>query len=66
MGAQRELGEWLKNPSAEERARELERVQAKMHSPPYLMHKFWARRPWTVFRRIIGDFTRPRLSLIHI
>ena len=64
MGAQRELSEWLKNPSAEERARELERVQAKMHSPPYLMHKFWARRPWTVFRRIIGDFTRPRSIIL--
>jgi len=34
-------------------------IEATVHKPVYTMHKFWARRPWSVFRRIIEVFTRP-------
>ncbi|MDJ0269091.1 MAG: DNA methyltransferase [Aigarchaeota archaeon] len=41
-----------------ERLRQLGVVRSSTHSPPYMMHKFWARRPWLVFRRLITTFTR--------
>ncbi|MDF2957843.1 MAG: Adenine-specific DNA methylase [Candidatus Alkanophagales archaeon MCA70_species_1] len=34
-------------------------VKGSQHTPAYTMHKFWARRPWIVFRTIIEKFTRP-------
>lgn len=34
-------------------------IEASVHTPIYTMHKFWARRSWRVFRRIIEVFTRP-------
>jgi adenine-specific DNA methylase len=34
-------------------------IKATAHTPPYTMHKFWARRPWAVFRRIIELFSKP-------
>lgn len=37
----------------------LGRIEASQHTPAYLMHKFWARRPWPVFRAIIERFTKP-------
>ncbi len=44
--------------SLEERLKQLGVVRSATHSPPYMMHKFWARRPWLVFRRLITAFTR--------
>jgi tRNA G10 N-methylase Trm11 len=34
-------------------------VKAVIHTPVYTMHKFWARRSWAVFRKIIQVFTKP-------
>jgi len=34
-------------------------LKATTHTPPYNMHKYWARRSWKVFRRLIELFTRP-------
>ena len=34
-------------------------VKTNVHTPAYTMHKFWARRPWRVFREIITRFTEP-------
>jgi len=34
-------------------------VEATTHTPVYMMHKYWARRPWKVFRRLVEVFTRP-------
>jgi adenine-specific DNA methylase len=34
-------------------------IETATHTPPYMMHKFWARRPWRVFRELITRFTRP-------
>ena len=34
-------------------------VKAVAHTPVYTMHKFWARRSWAVFRKIIQVFTKP-------
>lgn len=33
-------------------------IKAKPHSPPYMMHKFWARRPHNVFRELITNYTK--------
>jgi len=34
-------------------------VRATVHTPVYTMHKYWARRSWAVFRRIVQVFTKP-------
>lgn len=34
-------------------------VRATVHTPVYVMHKFWARRPWKLFRKLILEFTNP-------
>lgn len=34
-------------------------VRATVHTPVYTMHKFWARRPWKLFRKLILEFTKP-------
>ena len=33
-------------------------VDAKPHTPVYTMHKYFARRPWNVFREIISYYTK--------
>jgi len=33
-------------------------IEATAHTPPYMMHKFWARRPWIAFRRMIELFSK--------
>jgi adenine-specific DNA methylase len=33
-------------------------IKTTVHTPPYMMHKFWARRPWRVFRELITRFTK--------
>lgn len=33
-------------------------IKAEPHSPPYMMHKFWARRPHNVFRDLIAHYTK--------
>lgn len=32
-------------------------IKGEPHSPPYMMHKYWARRPHNVFREIIVRYT---------
>jgi hypothetical protein len=32
-------------------------IKALPHSPPYMMHKFWARRPHNVFQELIRYYT---------
>ncbi len=34
-------------------------LQATTHTPVYTMHKFWARRPWKLFKTLIQEFTSP-------
>lgn len=34
-------------------------IEAKPHSPVYTMHKYFARRPWNVFRELISHYTAP-------
>lgn len=34
-------------------------VKALPHTPPYKIHRYFARRPWNVFQAIIGEFTKP-------
>jgi putative DNA methylase len=35
-------------------------LEAKPHTPVYTMHKYFARRPWNVFRELISHYTSPR------
>jgi putative DNA methylase len=46
--------DWLK-----EKFSRIGLIKTTTHTPPYMMHKFWARRPWRVFRELINEFTRP-------
>ena len=34
-------------------------VKAKKHSAPYQMHKYYARRPYNVFRNLIEHYSKP-------
>jgi SAM-dependent methyltransferase len=34
-------------------------IEAKPHSPVYTMHKYFARRPWNVFRELVSHYTAP-------
>lgn len=34
-------------------------VKAQPHTPPYKIHRYFARRPWNVFEAIISEFTKP-------
>jgi len=34
-------------------------IEAKPHSPIYTMHKYFARRPWNVFRELVSHYTSP-------
>jgi len=34
-------------------------IEAKPHTPVYTMHKYFARRPWNVFRELISHYTSP-------
>jgi len=34
-------------------------IQAKPHSPVYMMHKFWARRPHNVFAELVDHYSEP-------
>lgn len=34
-------------------------IVAKPHTPVYTMHKYFARRPWNVFRELISHYTSP-------
>lgn len=42
-----------------EKIKQLGVIKVSVHTPVYTMHKFWARRPWGVFRKIILMFTKP-------
>jgi DNA modification methylase len=46
--------EWLKKKLSR-----MGTIKTTVHTPPYTMHKFWARRPWRVFRELINEFTNP-------
>ena len=32
-------------------------ISAKAHTPPYKIHRYFARRPWNVFRQLINIFS---------
>jgi adenine-specific DNA methylase len=34
-------------------------VEAKVHTPVYTMHKYFARRPWNVFHQLISHYSIP-------
>ncbi|MFI5448271.1 MAG: DNA methyltransferase [Candidatus Bathyarchaeia archaeon] len=36
-----------------------ETVEAKVHTPVYTMHKYFARRPWNVFNQLISHYSSP-------
>jgi SAM-dependent methyltransferase len=36
-----------------------EAVDAKVHTPVYTMHKYFARRPWNVFNQLISHYSSP-------
>lgn len=52
------LSECAPNEIAE-KIKQLGIIKVSVHTPVYTMHKFWARRPWGVFRKIILTFTKP-------
>ena len=56
------------SPEAPEELREkIERlgvIETSVHTPVYTMHKYWARRPWKVFRELITRFTKPRAIIL--
>ena len=35
------------------------KVESQPHTPIYVMHKYFARRPWNVFRELISHYTLP-------
>ncbi|MEM4591667.1 MAG: DNA methyltransferase [Nitrososphaerota archaeon] len=45
------------NKGIKEEIENLEPITASTHTPVYMMHKFWARRPWKVFKTLIERFT---------
>jgi len=47
-----------------ERIKALGIVESSVHTPVYTMHKYWARRPWPVFRRLIESFTKPGETIL--
>jgi hypothetical protein len=34
-------------------------VKALPHTPPYKIHRYFARRPWNVFEALVNQFTKP-------
>ena len=34
-------------------------VVAQPHTPPYKIHRYFARRPWNVFKQLIEVFSKP-------
>ena len=39
-------------------------VVAKPHTPVYKMHRYFARRPWSVFRALIEHYSNPGSIII--
>ncbi len=35
-------------------------VEAKVHTPPYRIHRYFARRPWNVFHKLIKAFSKEK------
>jgi DNA modification methylase len=33
--------------------------KAKAHTPPYLIHRYFARRPWNLFERLVRHYSKP-------
>jgi hypothetical protein len=58
LGSQPLINECAPNEIAE-KIKQLGIIKVSVHTPVYTMHKFWARRPWGVFRKIILSFTKP-------
>jgi putative DNA methylase len=48
--------EFIKNLAPQE---VLQNVKALPHTAPYKIHRYFARRPWNVFEKIINTFTSP-------
>ena len=56
---ERTLDELLNSDIKKDKSPYLKIVKAKPHSPVYMMHKFWARRPYNVFAQLISHYTKP-------
>jgi hypothetical protein len=59
MKAEKALDPFLNSIIEQERKPISKVVQAKPHTPVYMMHKFWARRPHNVFAEIITHYSKP-------
>lgn len=59
MKAGKTLDPFLNSTIEQERKPISKVVQAKPHTPVYMMHKFWARRPHNVFAGIINHYSKP-------
>lgn len=40
------------------------KLDAEPHTPIYMMHKYFARRPWNVFRELIANYTSPNETIL--
>jgi 16S rRNA G966 N2-methylase RsmD len=59
MKAEKTLDPFLNSAIEQERKPISKVVQAKPHTPVYMMHKFWARRPHNVFAEIVTHYSKP-------
>lgn len=41
-------------------------ITAEAHTPPYKIHKYFARRPWNVFEQLINNFTNPEDTVLDV
>ena len=37
----------------------LKSIQARKHTAPYMIHRYFARRPWNLFENLIECYSRP-------
>jgi len=59
MMTERTLDQWVNLIVEEEKKPYSKVIQAKPHTPVYMMHKFWARRPHNVFAELINHYSKP-------
>jgi DNA modification methylase len=41
-------------------------VVAKPHTPVYKMHRYFARRPWSVFRSLVEHYSNPGSIILDL
>jgi len=62
--AEKTLDYLLNLPVRRERKTYSKVIQAKPHTPVYMMHKFWARRPHNVFAELIAHYSEPSDTIL--